>query len=530
MPSISPIAVPRSGMITDELAPAPGKAAPQPAAGAPAEQQWGEFLVLLDDQAQRKVEKAFAMPMGPKRREYVAKTLIDNMMKSQQPLWDTLDGLKAAGHVDSYQPLWIQNAIIVRGDSEAETVMSHAAGVAQAVRSATFALGKPAFEAETLSGGSAVSNQPMTDPASQPQGAPGKGKQAKGLLWDVSRMGAPKGWAQGLTGKGVVVGVVDTGVDTEHPAILKNYRGYNVRLGQSSHTANWFDSTGQSAQPIDEAGHGTHVAGKILGGYGQAKIGMAPDATLIAARGLGPEGGTDGMLLRSMQYMVAPRVPTPGTSPGSRRDLTLGADIINHSWGSVDGLSVSYMNALRNMAAMGVINVISAGNDGQGGKAGSVGSPASSPFVISVAATDRKDKVAEFSSRGPNPLPTTDSEPHPLIAAPGVDTFSSIPGGRFEGGWQGTSMAAPAATGIIAIAQQAAEEVTGKPFDINAMKDVLKRIAQDVDIKGVDDNTGYGIPTIPDNFRAVIKQVAVDRGLMKETAPAPAPAPQRRTK
>ena len=83
---------------------------------------------------------------------------------------------------------------------------------------------------------------------------------------------------------------------------------------------------------------------------------------------------------------------------------------------------------------------------------------------------------------------------------------------------------------VDAIAQQAAKEVTGKPFDINAMKDVLKRIAQDVDIKGVDDNTGYGIPTIPDNFRAVIKQVAIDRGLMKDTATAPAPAPQRRTK
>ena len=180
------------------------------------------------------------------------------------------------------------------------------------------------------------------------------------------------------------------------------------------------------------------------------------------------------------------------------------------------------MNALRNMAAMGVINVISAGNDGQGGKAGSVGSPASSPYVISVAATDRKDHVAEFSSRGPNPLPTTDGEPHPLISAPGVDTFSSIPGGRFEGGWQGTSMAAPAATGIIAIAQQAAKEVTGKPFDITVMKDVLKRIAQDVDIKGVDDNTGYGIPTIPDNFRAIIKEVATEHGLMKAETKAPA--------
>jgi subtilisin family serine protease len=523
MPSITPLSAPRSGMITD----AP---APQPATGAAPNPRFGEFLVLLDDQAQRKVEKAFTMPMGPKRREYVAQTLIDNMMKTQQPLWDTLDGLKAAGHVESYQPLWIQNAIVVRGDEKAETVMAHAAGVAQAVRSATFALGQPAFEAETFSVPESA-DKPLEDPTTLPQGAPSKGKAAKGLLWDVARMGAPDAWKQGLTGKGVVVGVVDTGVDVEHPALLKNYRGYNVRYGASNHTGNWFDATGASATPADDGGHGTHVAGKIVGGYGSARIGMAPDASFVAARGLGERGGTDGMLLRSMQYMVAPRVPTPGTAPGSRRDLTLGADIINHSWGSVDGLSVSYMNALRNMAAMGVINVISAGNDGQGGKAGSVGSPASSPYVVSVAATDRKDKVAEFSSRGPNPLPTTDGEPHPIIAAPGVDTFSSIPGGRFEAGWQGTSMAAPAATGIMALAQQAAMEVTGKKFDVMAMKDVLKRISQDVDIKGVDDNTGYGIPTVPANFRDVIKQVAVERGLMKapaakaSTAAAPKSAP-----
>jgi len=195
--------------------------------------------------------------------------------------------------------------------------------------------------------------------------------------------------------------------------------------------------------------------------------------------------------------------------------------VVNNSWGSNDGLSSSYVNALRNMAAMGMVNVFAAGNDGQGGKAGSIGSPASSPYIISVGATDRHDKVAEFSSRGPNPLPSADGEPVPFVAAPGVDIFSSIPGGKFESGWDGTSMATPAVTGVIALIQEAAQKTTGHMFDINGIKDVFRKTAQDIGAKGVDDATGYGIPAIPDDLSAVVKQVAIDRGLMTADKAAP---------
>src|SRR5690606_21905964 len=123
--------------------------------------------------------------------------------------------------------------------------------------------------------------------------------------------------------------------------------------------------------------------------------------------------------------MVAPRVPTPGRSPGSRRVVALGPDIINNSWGSDDGTSVGYMHALHNMDAMGIINIMAAGNDGGG--AGTIGSPASSPHIITVGATDRDDQPAGFSSRGPNPLPVKGGDPVPYVAAPGVDIRSSIP-------------------------------------------------------------------------------------------------------
>ena len=516
MTTITPAAAPTPPVAADKPLPSEAVVAPAAAAGGAAAKTYNEFLVLLDDQANRAVEKAFKMKVGPERRQYVAKTLIDNMMKTQQPLWDVLDGLEHAGHVGSYQPLWIQNAIVVDGDETAEAVMSSAAGVAQATRSAHHLLDTPSatngkFEPEVIAG---VNDVTAVDPA--------EGKDDP--QWNLTRMKVANAAKEKLDGSGVTVGVIDTGVDVSHPALKDKYRGYDPATGSSSHTANWYDATEEaSPEPVDKGEHGTHVMGTIGGKFNGDQTGVAPGVQFIAARGLGEQGGSDGMLLKSFQAMVAPRVPTPGVSPGSRRELGLGADVINNSWGSVDGLSMSYANALRNMDAMGVINVFAAGNDGQGGKAGSVGSPGSSPHIVTVGAIDKSDKVAEFSSRGPNPIPTSDGEPVPFVSAPGVDIRSSIPGGGYERGWQGTSMATPAITGFIALAQQAAQEETGAKFDTAAMRDVLKRVAQDVDEKGVDDNTGYGVPVV-NNLRKAVIAVAKDRGLM-ETKPAPKKAP-----
>lgn len=498
------------------------------------ESKFQEFLVVLDDQGTRAVEKAFEMPVGPERRQYVAKTLIDNMVKTQQPLWKVLDGLQQSGHVSArrgYTPLWIQNSIVVYGDDTAMTTMANAAGVAQAVKSATHTLDRPGKYIDQLapiedavSGASeALADLPVDVDGASAAKAGSKAAAKKPDLaddpqWNLSRVHIDKANKDGLTGKGVTVGIIDTGVDVNSPFLLGNYRGYDPDSGTRSDLANWYDSVAESRSPspVDEGEHGSHVTGTILGHYAGVQVGGAPDAKWVAARGLGPQGGTDGMLLSSFQNMVAPRVPTPGTSPGSKRVLALGPDIINNSWGSDDGTSTSYMNALRNMDAMGIINVFAAGNDGGG--AGTIGSPASSPHIITVGATDRDDSPADFSSRGPNPLPVEGGgEPVPFIAMPGVDIRSSIPGGELESGWQGTSMATPLATSVIALAQQAALEETGRMFDTRAMKEVLKRSAVDVAEKGPDDATGYGI-VMADKLRASVKAVAKELGLGEQAA------------
>ena len=517
-------------------APAPKLSAAEERAMAKEESKFSEFVVLLDDQATRSVEKAFDMPMGPERRQYVAKTLIENMVKTQAPLWKVLDGLQASGHVSAtrgYTPLWIQNSIVVYGDDTARTTLESAAGVAQAIQSATHTLDNPGQYVDQLApiqdavhgASEALADLPVdVDKAEATTHAAKRGKDgatadlATDPQWNVTRMQIDKARADGLTGKGVTVGIIDTGLDVDHPFLLSKYRGYDATSGTRSDTANWYDSVAaeRSPEPVDVGRHGTHVAGTIVGGYGDVQTGMAPDAKIVAARGLGEEGGTDGMLLSSFQNMVAPRVPTPGKSPGSQRVLTLGPDVINNSWGSDNGNSTSYLNALRNMDAMGVINVFAAGNDGDAGNS-TIGSPASSGHIITVGATDRNDQPASFSSRGPNPLPVEgEGEPVPFVSAPGVDIRSTIPGGGIESGWQGTSMATPAITGVIALAQQAALEATGRMFDTRAMKEVLKRAAVDVAEKGVDDVTGYGIP-VAGNLRNTVEAVAKDLGLMPKT-------------
>jgi bacillopeptidase F len=464
-----------------------------------------EFLVVLDNQAIDKVNKAFKMPVGEKRRNYVYKTLRDNMSRTQEPLWGVLDGLQASGHIapeNGYKPLWIENAIIVKGDDTAMTTLASAAGVAHSAPSELHLLG-------------ATSDREPE--ANAPTSAQRTGKGLKNdPQWNIARIHAADAWKDGLTGKGVKMVSVDTGVQVDHPALLTNFAGYDPNTGSVDITGNWMDTTGESPNEMrDDEGHGTHTTGTAVGFDGRTNhIGVAPDGTWSAVRGLGEQGGTDGMLLSAFQYAVAPTVPNPGVSPGTRREIGLGADVINNSWGSDDGLSNSYLPALRNMAAMGVINVFAAGNDGKYAQPSTLGSPASSPYVVSVGATDRNDKPAYFSSRGPNPMQADPNEaPSPFIAMPGEDVRSSVPGDLYERGWNGTSMATPAATGLIMLAQQAAVEETGKKFDLTAMKEVLKRAAEDVGPKGPDTATGYGIP-VATNLRKIVHEVAVDNGLL----------------
>ncbi|MCO6006390.1 S8 family serine peptidase [Actinoallomurus purpureus] len=248
----------------------------------------------------------------------------------------------------------------------------------------------------------------------------------------VPQIGAPEAWQKGLDGKGVKVAVVDTGIDPHHA----DFAG---RIGA---TANF--STESSVQ--DGHGHGTHVA-SIIAGSGAASggryKGVAPAATLMVAKVLNNLGsGDDSRVIEGMQWAAAQGAkvinlslgssPTDGTDPASQ---------------AVDALTQQY----------GALFVIAAGNSGPG--AGTVDSPGAADAALTVAAVDKQDKLADFSSRGPR---AGDLALKPDIAAPGVDIVAARAAGTNFGTvvdanyttLSGTSMATPHVAGAAAILAQ----------------------------------------------------------------------------
>jgi uncharacterized repeat protein (TIGR01451 family) len=249
--------------------------------------------------------------------------------------------------------------------------------------------------------------------------------------WGIRQIRADEVWAAlDVSGTGVVVANMDTGVDWQHPALQGAYRGY--AKGLVSHIGNWFDATDGGAQyPIDPHGHGTHTLGTIAGGDG---VGVAPGAKWIAARVLNAGGfGYDSWIHAGFQWILAPN-GDPSRAP----------DVLNNSWGSTVSSDTTFQGDLRALRSAGIFAVFSSGNSGPG--ASTVGSPASLPEAFAVGATDDEDGVAGFSSRGPSPW----GQVRPHVVAPGVNVRSSLPGGTYANA-SGTSMAAPHVAGAAAL-------------------------------------------------------------------------------
>ncbi|MEP7199135.1 MAG: S8 family serine peptidase, partial [Chloroflexota bacterium] len=138
--------------------------------------------------------------------------------------------------------------------------------------------------------------------------------------WNITMIGADRVWSElGVTGKGIVVGQSDSGVDGDHPALRDGYRG---RAGQNDY--NWLDPWNHTHAPTDSGGHGTHTLGSALG---RGNIGVAPDAEWFACVNLARNLGNPPVYLDCMQFMLAP-YPQNG-DPLKDGDPTKAAHVIN---------------------------------------------------------------------------------------------------------------------------------------------------------------------------------------------------------
>ncbi len=209
-------------------------------------------------------------------------------------------------------------------------------------------------------------------------------------------VGAPQVWTltdgagQPVTGLGVRVAVVDTGVDYTHPAL-------GGCLGPGCKVVGGYDFVHDDGDPLDDHGHGSHVAG-IVAADGLLR-GVAPGAEILAYKVLNDKGeGYASNVIAALEQAVAD-----------------GADVINLSLGGPGAPDDPLSLAAQAAVGAGCIVVAAAGNGGPG--AGSVEAPAIAPDVIAVAAADKADLLADFSSRGPVPGTLALK---PDLTAPGV--------------------------------------------------------------------------------------------------------------
>ncbi len=397
-----------------------------------------EFLVYLIEQAD--LSGAAALKTKLEKGTYVFEQLTAVADRTQPAV---TAALKAQGV--QYRPYWVANMIWVRGGLEVVQAMSERADVAHIYANPTV-----------------IADVPEPDPAKDSPASP------EAIEWNILKVNADDVWAAGFTGQGAVIGGADTGYDWDHPALKNQYRGWNG--ASADHNYHWHDAIHSgggvcgpdSPEPCDDHGHGTHTMGTMVGDDGGSnQIGMAPGARWIGCRNMNVGAGTPTTYAECYQWFIAPtdlnnQNPDPSKAP----------DVINNSWGCTpgEGCDVANPNVLltvvNNVRAAGILTAHSAGNNGN--TCESVDEPAAIyDASYTVGATDISDNIASFSSRGPVTIDDS-GRLKPDVSAPGVGIRSSVPGGGYQGGWSGTSMAAPHVAGLVGLLISANPSLAGQ--------------------------------------------------------------------
>lgn len=246
----------------------------------------------------------------------------------------------------------------------------------------------------------------------------------------VDQVDAPEAWEAGFTGEGVTVAVLDSGYDTDHPMLAG-------RVGMERN----FTSE-PSVEDLN--GHGTHTASTVGGRVMGDLQGVAPESTLAIGKVCTASGACpDSAIIEGMIWAV----------------LDADADVVSMSLGAPDSAGVDLVeNAVNVLSeATGALFVVAAGNSGEEGL-GTVESPGTADAALSVAAVNRDESLATFSSRGAR---QGDFAVKPEISAPGVGIVAAAPGGGSQP-MTGTSMATPHVAGAAALVAQAHPEWDGE--------------------------------------------------------------------
>ena len=269
-----------------------------------------------------------------------------------------------------------------------------------------------------------------------------------GFLWGLAKIGAPATWnAFSVGDPSVVLATIDTGVDYTHPDLAPNmWRNLAEIAGNGTDddnngyvddvfgidVINAGEAPGGPEDPMDDQGHGTHVAGTMagVGNNGMGVVGVTWNSQILACKFIASNGeGNDADAIACFDYLVALK----------QRGVNI--RVSNNSWGSTDGPAPALQSAIDAAGAAGILNVFAAGNDGTNNDLTPV-YPASfsSSSIVAVAASDEADGRPSFSNFGGTSVD---------LAAPGNAIISTYPNGFASS--SGSSMATPHVAGAAAL-------------------------------------------------------------------------------
>lgn len=284
-----------------------------------------------------------------------------------------------------------------------------------------------------------------------------------------------------ITGRNITIGIIDTGVDYKHPDL-------GGCFGNGCKVAGGYNFVSQTTDPMDDMGHGTHVA-SIAAGNGVLK-GVAPDATIYAYKVLDSSGsGSMSDVISGIERAM---------DPNQDGDFSDHLDVISLSLGHPGGLPTDPdAQAIDTAVDAGVVAVVAAGNDGADF---AVACPGCAERAITVGATDRNDTIAPFSSRGP----THGFTLKPDVSAPGVNICAAQLPGWFDQlhckdnmhiAISGTSMATPHVAGVAALLLQKYPDMTPQQIKSLIMETAVDAPDASPRIKGTGRVDAYAAAT-----------------------------------
>jgi len=320
-----------------------------------------------------------------------------------------------------------------------------------------------------------------------------------GSLWGLSAdrgIDAPGAWDVTTGSNAIVVAVIDTGADYNHPDLAEN-----IWVNPGEIPGNGIDDDGDgyvddvhginavnhSGNPMDDNEHGTHVSGTI-GGVGNNNRGVAGinwnvkimPLKFLSASGSGSLAGA----IEAINYMVM------------MKNRGVNVRVANNSWGG-GGFSQALYDAIKHARDAGIVFAAAAGNESNDNDA-TPSYPASYNLdnVVSVAAVDSNRNLASFSNYGSSQVD---------IAAPGVSIISTTPGNTYQS-FSGTSMATPHVTGAIAL-------LAGHEPGLGYLELINRMYDSGVPLSGLN------------GVVRTSRMLNVARMIRNETSPVPAPTP-----